>query len=114
MVGLGLMIWLAAVNDWEGGAWGVPDRARLFDCMEIGKQKGHSASAAGTATSCGRELTDADLVTRVLTDDDQHAFGELVRGSSVRGLLRQLTRTDLALADDLLRRSFSRAVQKHP
>ena len=21
MVGLGLMIWLAAVNDWEGGAW---------------------------------------------------------------------------------------------
>jgi len=21
MVGLGLMVWLAAVNDWEGGAW---------------------------------------------------------------------------------------------
>ena len=49
------------------------------------------------------ELTDADLVARVLIDDDQHAFGELVRRhqSSVRGLLRQLTRTDVALADDL-------------
>jgi RNA polymerase sigma-70 factor (ECF subfamily) len=49
------------------------------------------------------ELTDADLVARVLADDDQHAFGELVRRhqSSVRGLLRQLTRTDIALADDL-------------
>ena len=23
MVGLGLMIWLAAVNDWEGGAWSL-------------------------------------------------------------------------------------------
>ncbi len=25
------------------------------------------------------ELTDADLIARVLVDDDQHAFGELVR-----------------------------------
>jgi RNA polymerase sigma-70 factor, ECF subfamily len=57
------------------------------------------------------ELTDADLVTRVLVDDDQHAFGELVRRhqSSVRGLLRQLTRTDLALADDLAQEAFVRA-----
>jgi RNA polymerase sigma factor (sigma-70 family) len=57
------------------------------------------------------ELTDADLVTRVLTDDDQHAFGELVRRhqSSVRGLLRQLTRTDVALADDLAQEAFLRA-----
>ena len=49
------------------------------------------------------ELTDADLVARVLADDDQHAFGELVRRhqSTVRGILRQLTRTDFALADDL-------------
>ncbi len=49
------------------------------------------------------ELTDAGLIARVLADDDQHAFGELVRRhqSSVRGLLRQLTRTDIALADDL-------------
>jgi RNA polymerase sigma factor (sigma-70 family) len=57
------------------------------------------------------ELTDADLVARVLVDDDQHAFGELVRRhqSSVRGLLRQLTRSDLALADDLSQEAFVRA-----
>ena len=57
------------------------------------------------------ELTDADLIARVLVDDDQHAFGELVRRhqSSVRGLLRQLTRTDLELADDLGQETFLRA-----
>lgn len=57
------------------------------------------------------ELTDADLITRVLVDDDQHAFGELVRRhqSAVRGLLRQLARTDLALADDLAQETFLRA-----
>ena len=57
------------------------------------------------------ELTDADLIARVLGDDDQHAFGELVRRhqSSVRGLLRQLTRTDIALADDLAQETFLRA-----
>jgi len=57
------------------------------------------------------ELTDADLVARVLVDDDQYAFGELVRRhqSTVRGLLRQLTRTDLALADDLSQETFLRA-----
>ena len=56
------------------------------------------------------ELTDADLIARVLSDDDQHAFGELVRRhqSSVRGLLRQLTRTDIALADDLAQETFLR------
>ena len=57
------------------------------------------------------ELTDADLVARVLVDDDQHAFSELVRRhqSAVRGLLRQLTRTDVALADDLAQQAFLRA-----
>ena len=57
------------------------------------------------------ELTDADLIARVLVDDDQHAFGELVRRhqSPVRGLLRQLTRTDAALADDLAQETFIRA-----
>jgi RNA polymerase sigma factor (sigma-70 family) len=57
------------------------------------------------------ELTDADLVARVLVDDDQNAFGELVRRhqSDVRGLLRQLTRTDVALADDLAQQTFLRA-----
>ena len=57
------------------------------------------------------ELTDADLVARILVDDDQHAFGELVRRhqSSVRGLLRQLTRNDFASADDLAQEAFVRA-----
>ena len=56
------------------------------------------------------ELTDADLIARVLSNDDQHAFGELVRRhqSSVRGLLRQLTRTDISLADDLAQETFLR------
>ncbi len=56
-------------------------------------------------------LNDADLVARVLVDDDHHAFAELVRNhqSAVRGLLRQLTRTDLALADDLAQETFLRA-----
>jgi RNA polymerase sigma factor (sigma-70 family) len=57
------------------------------------------------------ELTDADLVARVIVDEDEHAFGELVRRhqSTVRGLLRQLTRTDIALADDLAQETFIRA-----
>ena len=56
-------------------------------------------------------LNDADLVARVLVDDDHHAFAELVRNhqSAVRGLLRQLARTDLALADDLAQETFLRA-----
>jgi RNA polymerase sigma-70 factor (ECF subfamily) len=56
-------------------------------------------------------LNDADLVARVLVDDDHHAFAELVRNhqSAVRGLLRQLTRNDLALADDLAQETFLRA-----
>ena len=56
-------------------------------------------------------LTDADLVARILLDDDHHAFSELVRRhqSAVRGLLRQLTRTDVALADDLAQEAFLKA-----
>ena len=56
-------------------------------------------------------LTDADLVARVLLDDDHHAFSELVRRhqSAVRGLLRQLTRGDAALADDIGQETFLRA-----
>ncbi len=56
-------------------------------------------------------LTDADLVARVLLEDDHHAFAELVRRhqSAVRGLLRQLARSDLALADDLAQEAFLRA-----
>jgi RNA polymerase sigma factor (sigma-70 family) len=56
-------------------------------------------------------LNDADLVARVLVKDDHHAFAELVRNhqSAVRGLLRQLTRGDFALADDLAQETFLRA-----
>jgi RNA polymerase sigma factor (sigma-70 family) len=56
-------------------------------------------------------LADADLVARVLVDDDHHAFAELVRNhqSAIRGLLRQLARGDLALADDLAQETFLRA-----
>jgi RNA polymerase sigma-70 factor (ECF subfamily) len=56
-------------------------------------------------------VNDADLVARVLLEDDHHAFAELVRNhqSAVRGLLRQLTRSDLALADDLAQETFLRA-----
>ncbi|HET9418121.1 MAG TPA: sigma-70 family RNA polymerase sigma factor [Chthoniobacterales bacterium] len=56
-------------------------------------------------------LTDAELVARVLVDDDHHAFAELVRNhqSTVRGLLRQLTGHDISLADDLAQETFLRA-----
>ena len=56
-------------------------------------------------------LNDADLVARILVKDDHHAFAELVRNhqSAIRGLLRQLTRGDLALADDLAQETFLRA-----
>ncbi len=56
-------------------------------------------------------LTDADLVARVILEDDHHAFAELVRRhqSAIRGLLRQLARADLALADDLAQETFVRA-----
>ena len=56
-------------------------------------------------------LSDADLVARVLLDDDHHAFAELVRNhqSPVRGLLRNLTRGDLTAADDLAQETFLRA-----
>ena len=56
-------------------------------------------------------LNDADLVARVLLDDDHHAFAELVRNhqSPVRGLLRNLTRGDAAAADDLAQETFLRA-----
>src|SRR2546430_801777 len=53
---------------------------------------------------------DAELIVRVLSEDDRHAFGELVRRhqSQVRGLLRQLS-SDAALADDLAQETFLRA-----
>ena len=56
MIGIGLMVFFGAVNDWEGGAWtlgpdSVPDRRWLFACMEAGYKEGQSAAFT---VICGR------------------------------------------------------------
>ena len=53
-------------------------------------------------------VSDAQLIARVLVQDDRHAFGELVRRhqSAVRACLRKLTAGDHALADDLAQETF--------
>ncbi|MDY0004319.1 MAG: sigma-70 family RNA polymerase sigma factor [Polyangia bacterium] len=55
--------------------------------------------------------SDADLIARVLSSDDRHAFATLVRRhqSAVRGLLRRLTCGQGAIADDLAQETFLRA-----
>ena len=52
-----------------------------------------------------------ELIRRARVDDDHAAFGELVRRhqSAVRAFLRQLTRGDHALADDLAQETFLQA-----
>jgi len=59
-------------------------------------------------------FTDADLIARVLSHEDQNAFGELVRRhqSPVRAFLTRLTRGDLHLADDLAQETFLKAWRK--
>ena len=53
-------------------------------------------------------VSDAQLIARVLVQDDRHAFGELVRRhqSAVRASLRKLTGGNHALADDLAQDTF--------
>jgi RNA polymerase sigma factor (sigma-70 family) len=53
-------------------------------------------------------LTDAQLIARVVVQDDRHAFSELVRRhqSAVRTTLRRLTAGNHALADDLAQETF--------
>jgi RNA polymerase sigma-70 factor (ECF subfamily) len=53
-------------------------------------------------------VTDAQLIARVVVNDDQHAFAELVRRyqSGVRATLRRLTMGNHALADDLAQETF--------
>lgn len=53
-------------------------------------------------------VSDAQLIARVLVQDDRHAFGELVRRhqSAVRSTLRRLTGGNHALADDLAQETF--------
>lgn len=59
-------------------------------------------------------FTDADLIARVLSQEDHNAFGELVRRhqSAVRGFLVRMTRGDVHLADDLAQETFLKAWQK--
>jgi RNA polymerase sigma-70 factor (ECF subfamily) len=59
-------------------------------------------------------FTDADLIVRALSLEDQNAFGELVRRhqSPVRGFLVRLTRGDAHLADDLAQETFVKAWQR--
>jgi RNA polymerase sigma factor (sigma-70 family) len=61
-----------------------------------------------TPKGFGMSVSDAELIARVLLDDDRHAFGTLVRyyQSTVRGLLRRLTNGNEALADDLAQETF--------
>src|ERR1043166_8284441 len=53
-------------------------------------------------------VSDAQLIARVLVQDDRHAFGELVRRyqSAVRATLRKLTGGNQALAEDLAQETF--------
>src|SRR5512136_1953700 len=53
-------------------------------------------------------LTDAQLIARVVVDDDRNAFSELVRRhqSAIRATLRRLTAGNHALADDLAQETF--------
>jgi RNA polymerase sigma-70 factor (ECF subfamily) len=53
-------------------------------------------------------VTDAQLIARVLVQDDRHAFSELVRRyqSGLRATLRRLTAGNHALADDLAQETF--------
>ena len=57
------------------------------------------------------ELSDSDLIARVLLDDDHHAFGELVKRhqSPVRTTLRKLTGGNEVLADELAHETFLNA-----
>ncbi|MGA2140674.1 MAG: sigma-70 family RNA polymerase sigma factor [Verrucomicrobiia bacterium] len=59
-------------------------------------------------------MTDADLIARVLTREDQHAFAELVRRyqSPVRAFLTRMARGDAHLGDDLAQETFLKAWRK--
>ncbi len=59
-------------------------------------------------------MTDADLIARVLSRDDQNAFAELVLRyqSPVRAFLARMTRGDAHLADDLAQETFVKAWKK--
>jgi RNA polymerase sigma factor (sigma-70 family) len=59
------------------------------------------------------DISDAELIAKVLLDDNRHAFATLVRRhqSAVRGLLRRLAKGNEALADDLAQETFIKSYQ---
>ena len=59
-------------------------------------------------------FSDADLIARVLSREDQNAFSELVRRyqSPVRAFLTRMAHGDSHLADDLAQEAFLKAWQK--
>ena len=59
-------------------------------------------------------FSDADLIARTISHEDQNAFGELVRRyqSPVRAFLTRMTRGDAHLADDLAQETFLKAWNK--
>jgi RNA polymerase sigma-70 factor (ECF subfamily) len=59
-------------------------------------------------------FSDAELIARAISLEDQNAFGELVRRyqSPMRGFLTRMTRGDSHLADDLAQETFLKAWQK--
>ncbi len=59
-------------------------------------------------------MTDADLIARVLSSEDENAFAELVRRyqSPVRAFFARMTRGDTHLADDLAQETFVKAWRK--
>ena len=59
-------------------------------------------------------MTDADLIARALSREDQNAFAELVRRyqSPVRAFLARMARGDTHLADDLAQETFVKAWRK--
>ncbi|NND81541.1 MAG: sigma-70 family RNA polymerase sigma factor [Gammaproteobacteria bacterium] len=61
-----------------------------------------------------KNIAEAQLLDRSIMSGDQLAFAELVKRhqSGLRYSLRQLTRWDEALADDLAQETFIRAYQK--
>jgi RNA polymerase sigma factor (sigma-70 family) len=56
-------------------------------------------------------FSDAELISRVILDDDRSAFSELVRRhqSNVRQLLRKLSAGNTAVADDCAQETFIKA-----
>lgn len=59
-------------------------------------------------------MNDKALISRVLVDDDHHAFATLVRNhqQSIRQFLRRLTGGNTALADDIAQQVFISAYDK--